>query len=120
VPLISKGRAEAEDRLDPRDEDERDRGDRDRELDDATYNQLKKILEHIYKVIQKQNESMYELKNGCIRLENNIKMVEDKLSQYVAYKELCETILNKINNNPIGALCFLYKVKHKIDKYNEC
>jgi translation initiation factor 2B subunit (eIF-2B alpha/beta/delta family) len=81
--------------------------------------QLKKILQYLYKIIQQQNESMHELKNGCIRLENNIKMVEDKLSKYAAYKELCETILDNINSNPISALCFLYKVKHKINKYNE-
>lgn len=88
-------------------------------LDDEHMNKedLKKLVLMLYTLIKKQNEVIFEFRNSCIRLENMIRAIENKLKQYDVYKNLCHTILDKINTNIISALWFLHSVKKKITNF---
>lgn len=89
------------------------------EIKDMDKEELKATIERLVSVTKEQNNTIIDVQNNYIRLFNNYNLIQDKIENYNAYKRLCETILTKIDANPISALWFLYSVKRKIANFEK-
>ncbi|MGE5329982.1 MAG: hypothetical protein ACM3KR_10820 [Deltaproteobacteria bacterium] len=75
-----------------------------------------KLTEELGHIVKLQNESLLEIKNANIRIENKIKYIENEVEKSRVYKNIVDTMLQKINKSPVKALLYFYKIKKNLEK----
>lgn len=81
-----------------------------------TAEDIKKLSDSLAEIVKLQNESLLEIKNENIRIENRIKYIETEVEKSRVYKNIVDTMLQKINRSPIYALIYFYRIKKNVEK----
>jgi len=81
--------------------------------------ELTEIISQLALILKNQNQMLYDIKNSSIRMENKMKFLEQEVEKSKVYKDILDGLVERINNNPIGALIYLYKVRGRLDKLSK-
>jgi len=83
---------------------------------ELTTQDIIKLTEELGNIVKLQSESLLEIKNANIRVENKIKYIENEVEKSRVYKSIVDTMLQKINKSPFWALMYFYRIKKNIEK----
>ncbi len=83
---------------------------------ELTVEKFQEIINQLSDIVKKQNDILFEIRNSNIRLENKIKYIENELERSKVYKNIVEVMMEKIKQNPVSALIYLYRVRANIEK----
>jgi len=75
-----------------------------------------KLTQDLGNVFQIQNDALLEIKNANIRIENKIKYIENEVEKSRVYKNIVDTMLQRINRGPLWALIYFYRIKKNLEK----
>jgi len=77
---------------------------------------IAKLTEDLGNVFKVQNDVLLEIKNANIRIENKIKYIENEVEKSRVYKNIVDTMLQKINKSPLWALIYFHRIKRNLEK----
>ncbi|MGE5473192.1 MAG: hypothetical protein ACM3UU_03105 [Ignavibacteriales bacterium] len=83
---------------------------------ELTTQDIIKLTEDLGNVVRIQSESLLEIKNANIRIENKIKYIEIEVEKSRVYKNIVDTMIQKINRSPLWALIYFYRIKKNVEK----
>lgn len=84
---------------------------------ELTTDDVIKLTEELNAAIKSQSEVLLEIKNANIRIENKIKYIENEVEKSRVYKNIVDTMLQKINISPFWALVYFYRIRKNIEKF---
>lgn len=87
--------------------------------DEIPLEKFEEIILRLAEIVDNQSKLLTEIRNSNIRLENRLKYIETELVKCQIYKNIVETLIEKLNKNPILGLIYLYKIRANIKNFHK-